>query len=157
MGREIRRVPVNWEHPKDENGDYKSMYDETFEDAGRRWVDNCIAWDNGIHEDLQDDDGAKNKEAHPFYWEWDGNPPDRELCRPAFLTEPTHYQIYQTVSEGTPTSPVFASLDEMKDWLVSEEYSEKAASAFVEEGYASSMVFVPGKGISRPGIHSLDF
>lgn len=25
MGREIRRVPPNWEHPKDENGQYKPL------------------------------------------------------------------------------------------------------------------------------------
>ena len=25
MGREIRQVPANWEHPKDENGHYKPL------------------------------------------------------------------------------------------------------------------------------------
>ena len=25
MGREIRRVPPNWEHPKNDNGEFRSM------------------------------------------------------------------------------------------------------------------------------------
>jgi hypothetical protein len=34
MGREIRRVPANWEHPKDErDGGYIPMYDDDFDAA----------------------------------------------------------------------------------------------------------------------------
>jgi hypothetical protein len=38
MGREIRRVPPNWEHPKDADGNYKSMYDWEYETAAREWL-----------------------------------------------------------------------------------------------------------------------
>ena len=33
MGREIRKVPPNWEHPKKADGTYHPMYDEYFDDA----------------------------------------------------------------------------------------------------------------------------
>ena len=43
MGREIRRVPENWDHPETENryGDLRlqPMYDEQYEDAAREWLD----------------------------------------------------------------------------------------------------------------------
>jgi hypothetical protein len=44
----------------------------------------------------------------------------------------------------------------MKEWLISEGYSEFASQQFIELGYAFSMVYTPGKGISGVGIHSLD-
>ena len=149
MGREIRRVPKDWEHPKDKDG-YIPMLDETFEDAAREWLDNCIAWDNGTHEDCE-----KYKDEYSFWWEWDGETPEREWYRPAFTSEPTHYQIYQNVSEGTPVSPVFASLNEMVEWLVSEGYSRAAAEGFAESGYVPSMVFSPATGVVM-GIHTAD-
>lgn len=77
--------------------------------------------------------------------------------RPEWTEEPTHYQVYETVTEGTPVSPVFASLDEMQVWLIKQGFSEKAAEKFIETGWAPSMVYVPGKGVSGLGIHSLDF
>jgi hypothetical protein len=106
MSREIRRVPPDWEHPKDEKGHYKPLFDRIH------------LWKKG---------------------------------------EATHYQIYEDVSEGTPVSPIFASLDEMKTWLLEQGYSEKAASKFVKYGWAPSMIFSSEKGISGIGIHSLDW
>ena len=46
MGREIRRVPANWQHPKDGHGDYIPMYgricytaDEIKEGLREGWLD----------------------------------------------------------------------------------------------------------------------
>ena len=58
--------------------------------------------------------------------------------------ERTHYQVYQTVSEGTPVSPTFGTLTELEDWLVREGYSRKAAHAFAEGGWAPSMMTITG-------------
>jgi len=33
MGREIRKVPKGWKHPKDENGRFIPKYNEFFKDA----------------------------------------------------------------------------------------------------------------------------
>lgn len=116
MGREIRRVPPNWEHPKDKNGKYKPLHDKSFAEAGRIWLNNCIAWNNGTHEDLIEH--PERKVDYPFYWQWDGNPPNQEYYRPEFTNEPTWYQVYETVSEGTPVTPPFATKEEIVEYLV---------------------------------------
>jgi hypothetical protein len=149
MGREIRRVPPNWEHPKDENGDYKSLHDWDYETAGREWLENCIAWENGTYGWLQEH--PEEKEETPFYWDWDGGPPDPDYCRPKFEEEPTWYQMYETVSEGSPVTPPFETKEELLEYLV--EYGtfwdqmdgkggwdREIAQRFVDSGYASSMI-----------------
>ena len=154
MSRIIRRVPLNWKHPKDENDHYLPMFDEDYETALKRWNDNSMAWENGTHKDLINK--PKHKEKYPTFQDWDGGPPDPEVYRPKFADEPTHYQIYEDVTEGTPFSPIFETLEEMKDWLLAEGYSEFASQTFIENGWAPSMVFTTGKGVSGIGIHSLN-
>ena len=75
----------------------------------------------------------------------------------AFDAPADHFQIYQTVSEGTPVSPVFASKEEMIEWMIapidrSSEYNRgqdwrcmqgmtrKQAEAFCEDESAVSMI-----------------
>ena len=133
MGREIRRVPKEWQHPKDESGHYLALYDEDYESALEQYQ-RCPT-------------------------DWDSIPPDPDYFRQAWDDDnpATHYQVYQDVSEGTPVSPVFASLDEMVAWLIGEGYSEHAANKFAQLGWAPSMMFSPDKGLSGIGIHSLDW
>lgn len=38
MGRELRRVPQNWEHPK-ENDKYVPIHNEFYGDAFSEWLD----------------------------------------------------------------------------------------------------------------------
>lgn len=149
MGREIRMVPRKWKHPIDEEGNYIPMHDQTFEDAAKEWKEGYAKWEKGVHEDQKKGHG-KDLE----YWEWDGPPPDRERYRPAFKSPADHFQIYQTVSEGTPVSPVFATKDNIIEWLVAKGYSEKAAETFAKDGFAPSATFSPKEGF-RKDIHSL--
>lgn len=150
MGREIRRVPAGWNHPKDSAGQYKPLYDKTYKEAADEWMAEFAAWHAGTSEDAK-----KHKSEIPYYWDWGGNPPDRNYYRPDFGAEATHYQVYQTVSEGTPTSPVFASLDEMRVWLLAGGHSERAADAFIKCEWAPSMIMSAGK-MYGPGIDSHD-
>lgn len=153
MGREIRRVPPDWEHPrytqedasdKSQVGQLRPCYDEEYEVAARKWLDESNQWNHGEHPDQQ----RYDRSEYRFYWEWDGDPPKPEWYRPTFTSEPTAYQIYENVSEGTPVSPVFQTTDEMKAWLVSEHgLTAEGADAFVEDGYAVSMMVMPGRGI----------
>lgn len=115
MSREIRRVPAEWEHPRDSSGHFRALHDETFEAASREWWEKAKQW----HERPEELEGSDRKwqKKYPWYWEWSGGSPDEESYRPVFTSEPTHYQIYETVSEGSPCSPVFASLDEMIEWM----------------------------------------
>lgn len=124
MSRKIRRVPANWEHPKAERGDgFQPLYDEDFHDASWKWWEAAVRWHNASHGTrcLEEHEMAAIDD-HPWYWQWDGPPPDQDYYRQPSTAERTHYQMYETVSEGTPVSPVFASLQELEDWLVADGY-----------------------------------
>jgi hypothetical protein len=66
----------------------------------------------------------------------------------------TCYQVYEDVTEGTPVSPVFDSVESLQRWLLDEGYSKAAAEAFLAEGCAPSFV-VTGAGEVLPGIEGL--
>ncbi len=152
MGRQVYRVPADWVHPKQERSNaFQPMHmDRDFSTEAREWLDEALAWDNGTHKDLQPgglcDEG---KEEHPFYWTWAGDPPDPKYYRPMWRTEPTHYQMYETTSEGTPISPVMESPEALARWLTDNHASAFGGSTASYEGwlrvcnggYAPSMVF----------------
>ena len=69
-------------------------------------------WDAGIYPEWTSEESKKLS-----YDEYDGGPPDPDYYRPAYATEPTHYQVYETVSEGTPVTPVFATPEALIDYL----------------------------------------
>ena len=126
MGREVRRVPPNWEHPRytRENvksregiGEYKSCHDEDYETASLRWIRELLSWQEGKHPSQIRDRKEGFLSSCKYYWEYAGAPPDEEYCRPKFTEEPTWYQMYQTVSEGSPVSPPFATEEELATYL----------------------------------------
>lgn len=144
MGREIRMVPMGWEHPKDAKGNYKPMYDRVYAEHRQEWLDNQRAWDDGTHPSLIESPGLK--EDYPFFSDWDGGPPDREYYRDAWTEAANCFQMYETVSEGTPVTPVFETEDELVDYLVEvgtlwgKKHNRKSAEAFVKAGYAPSFL-----------------
>jgi len=141
MGREVRRVPPNWEHPKDEQGDYIPMHEQSYEDARDEWLKGLADWKPSEH------DGED-------YWEWEGNPPTRDDHMPKWSDEErTHYQMYEDTTEGTPISPVMETPEELARWLVDNNASSFASMTASYEawlrvcrgGFAPSMVFRNGK------------
>ena len=130
MGREIRRVPPGWEHPKRQTEwgyDYAPLVDESFEEAQAAWEEARRAFDR----------------TDCTFEEWHGGKPDNPIYyRPAWDEETrTAFQVYETVSEGTPTSPVFESEEDLVSWLVEEGgHSEAAAREFVRVGSVPSMM-----------------
>jgi len=142
MGREIRKVPKGWEHPKNEDGQYQSMFEENYELAIEEFYKNHQLWLKGEHPDQKEngDYGCK------YYAEYAGTPtPDawNIYYKPE---DATHFQMYETVSEGTPVSPVFETLEDLENWLVnSEGYSRAAANKFCKSGHAFSLVISNGK------------
>lgn len=66
------------------------------------------------------------------------------------------WQVWETVSEGSPVSPVFATPIGLEDWLVSVGgYERKAARAFVKGAWAPSGMAVDGhfySGIEACGV-----
>lgn len=167
MGREIRRVPKGWEHPvndycvhlggQEKSHDryiapggfgrgkcFKPLYDNDFDTVFQEWLAGYEQWKRGEHPEQKPggflDDGA------PF-WEYAGAPPNPEYYRPAWSEDQaTCYQIYETVSEGTPTSPVFETIEEMKAWLIENGISEKAAEEFVKDQWVPSAAYSPKEG-----------
>jgi len=170
MGREIRRVPPNWEHPREQCrhspwaggcADGKShggkclkpLYDRSFSEAAAEWKEGFLSWERGERPEYC---GDESKETE--FWEYEGQPPERDSYRPEWKEgEATWFQVYETVSEGTPVSPAFATREELVEYLVKNGdfwaqkrgeggCSRKSAEAFVMgDGWVPSMVMEGGK------------
>ena len=154
MGREIRRVPGDWEHPKYTEadaplrnlvGEYRPLYDEDYETAANEWLANLALWQRGEHPSQPSGYGR-------YFWEYDA-PPDEDTHRDRKWSadEATHFQMYETVSEGSPVTPSFATTAELVNYLVeigdfwdqsrgTGGWKREAAKQFVETGWAPSMV-----------------
>lgn len=106
MTRQLRRVPPGWEHPRTAEGHFIPLYDETYEQAELRWRLGCA-----------DGDWTADPSDPPN--------PDAAYWRPAWDQEPTWYQLYEEVTEGTPVTPAFGTLAELRAWLL--EHGERGA------------------------------
>lgn len=124
----LRHVPANWEHPKNNHGKYIPMFDIYYGDALEEWLQNNEMWNNGTHPDLIEN--PKLKEKYPFYALWGSDAPvvKQYQTRKYKQEELTHIQIYETTSEGTPLTPVFAKED--FDSLC--EYAAKNLTPFIK-------------------------
>ncbi len=145
MGREIRRVPANWEHPRytaDTANNVKQIgqhiplfdnYDKALQDFAQ-----CIA-DKGLSEAIEYHGGGPQKDSYTQY----NNAPL------------AWWQVYETVTEGTPVSPAFATPEELVEYLVAngdfwdqkcgeKSYSRARAEAFVKSGWAPSGMSIGG-------------
>src|SRR5271156_6251442 len=107
MGREIRKVPKDWQHPRwtaDNTirsnliGKFQPLFDGDYDTVAQEWIANFALWQAGKHPHQED----------YYFWEYD-SPPDRESYRERKWTEAeaTHFVVYETVSEGTPVTPAF--------------------------------------------------
>ena len=145
---------------------YQPMYDNPFAETMREWIARWDKWEAGERPDYCDEEGKKL----PF-WEWDGAPPRPEYYRPDWPEgTATWYQVYETVSEGTPVTPPFETQQELVDYLVAngdfwdqkrredprsvfsmpcDPWPRKAAERFVfGTGWAPSLVVDNGKVMS---------
>jgi hypothetical protein len=130
MGREIRKVIHNWEHPKREKyNPFKRIMEESFQpmhdcpadQAWKEWLADFQKWkDGGRKEEVEkyelEYEGMGDYES---FCAWAGRPPNPVYYRPAWNEEDmTWFQLYETVSEGTPVTPAFETQDELIDYLV---------------------------------------
>ena len=171
-------VPPNWDHPQviRRNGQlgYQPMYDRSFEDAAREWKEEFAKWQAGERPSYYTLDEG---DPVPEFWEWHGMPPEREYYQTWDDKDATWYQVWETVSEGTPVSPPFATNGELIEYLVAngdywdqkrreekrqgrpvgmncDPWSRKAAEAFVNgPGWAPSAI-MDSNGI-RSGVEAL--
>jgi len=145
MGREVRRVPVDWEPPDHPH------HDETYEHARAAWQAGKARWESG-----EDPDSLRYRQ---YSWEdWHGEEPDDPAYyRPEWPEgTPLGYCYYTTVTEGNALSPVFATSEELADWLVSHEgMSPEGARRFVEAGWAPSLISSSSTGVIT-GMQAID-
>jgi len=166
MGREVRRVPENWNHPKNENGGYLPLFDHSFKESLEEWEEGNKQWQKGFRDSYDKENPWKPKtkdQEEMTYEEWAGEKPKAEDFMPEWdEKEKTHIQMYENVTEGTPISPVFDNAEDLARWL-----ADNNASAFgsmtanyeqwlstIKRGFAPSMI---GNGRSfTSGVEALD-
>lgn len=140
MGREVRRVPADWQHPRYTKEDaersaligrLKPLY------PGERYTQRVKEWDEAVaSRGLQ---GAI---------EWCGNPPNRDDFMPDWPeAERTHLMMYEDTSEGTPISPAFATPEELARWL-----ADNGASAFGNSGASYEQWLATCRGAWAPSM-----
>ncbi len=156
MGREIRRVSATWEHPR-ENGDYSPLHGGSYQEAITDWLEGQAHWHAGEVKDWSGEDSWRPKDGSEgeLFEDWCGDIPVRHLYMPEWPEdERTHYQMYETCSEGTPVSPVLPTPEAVARWC-----ADNGASAFGDQtasydawlrvargGYACSGVVGPETG-----------
>lgn len=130
MGREVRRVPKNWEHPKKADGkNYKPLFGGSVSAMQEDWDIGKAKWEEGFRENFSSKEWVPREPDETHTWEeWTGKRPDPADYMPDWKPEErTHYQMYENTSEGTPISPVCESPEELARWL-----TDTKASAFAD-------------------------
>ena len=158
MGREVRKVPPDWKHPRNEQneqGNFIPLFDGSdFEERTDKWVREGLQWIAGIHEDQRPDD----ERTWRAWTEYNGGPtPNPDDYMPSWSSdEATHLMMYECTTEGTPISPAFETAEELAHWL-----ADNGASAFasvgatyeqwlatIKAGSAPSMIMTGGRMMS---------
>lgn len=126
MGREVRRVPKDWQHPIDENGNCRPLHGRSYAKTVAAWDEGAAQWARGYRSDFNGGWVPKDADHAYSFEEWDGKRPVPEDYMPDWPeSERTHLQMYETCTEGTPISPVMETAEELARWL-----ADTGASAF---------------------------
>lgn len=139
MGREIRMVPPNWQHPTEWGKDWQSgrpkirfkpLFGGSYAKRIAEWDEEKAQWDRGFEKDYTQYpkfEWKPKSEGRPSsFEEWYGPRPNHEEYMPEFQPgTATHLMMYETTSEGTPISPAFATPEELAHWL-----ADNGASTF---------------------------
>lgn len=136
MGREVRKVPPDWKHPKNEsNGRYIPLYDRSYEADAAQFMEKA------------------NKDGLEAAIECFGHAPERRHYMPDWpVAERTHYIMYEDTTEGTPISPAFTTPEELARWLADSNASSFGGQgatyeqwlAMINRGWSPSAVIADG-------------
>lgn len=164
MGREVRRVPATWEHPKYPEGHqfagrYVPLFDGGYEDGAAEWDEGYAKWQSGFKRSYSHEGKwvAREPEDNMRFTEWSGERPSPDDYMPSWPEAArTHLMMYETTSEGTPISPAFATAEELAHWLANTGASSFADMTATYEqwlhvakgGFAPSMVISDGRMMS---------
>ncbi|WP_333571290.1 hypothetical protein [Sphingomonas sp.] len=139
MGREVRRVPADWQHPKTYNEyrremTYVPLFEGSdYEQRAAEWDEEWAKWQDGIcraYGDGPEWEPIEEKHRHMRYTDYAGSRPSPDDYMPNWPKEQrTHLMMYEDTSEGTPISPAFETPEELARWL-----ADNNASAFAGDG-----------------------
>ena len=154
MGREIRHVPVNWEHPKDSRGVYKPLMDNYIDSLGY-WKERVEEFISKMTEIITTGktivykrEFTDVKKLYDYYTEdRELNPPNIEL----YIPEGPWFQLYENVSDGTPLSPPFSTKEGLIEWLTNNpdywgnQWTKAQAEGILKCEYAPSLAMIGNK------------
>jgi len=155
MGREVRMVPANWQHPKDSKGRYIPLFDG-FNKAIEVWDIENQKWEEGFVSDFNGGWEVKPERYDYGYSEYAGDRPKQEDYMPDFpIAERTHYMMYEDTSEGTPLSPPCETPEILASWLANNNasaFGKDTASydqwlAMIKSKWSVGAVFTPETGL----------
>ncbi|MDJ0513004.1 MAG: hypothetical protein QNJ62_06140 [Methyloceanibacter sp.] len=167
MGRQVRMVPKDWQHPKNAAGYYIPLIEGSYAADVARWDEGKRQWDMGFRESwesqLEITYVPRKPDEDCSYEEWDGERPVEANYMPVF--EPgtaTHLMMYEDTSEGTPISPAFETAEELARWLTDNKasaFGDMTASyeqwlATAKAGWAPSAVI--SGGVFMSGVEDSD-
>lgn len=156
---------------------YKPLYNQSAEEAWDDWQNDFKGWISGEHDRIIAEYGESDyPKGQPYaaFCRWHGTPPDPSYYRPPWNeSEATWWQVYETVSEGTPVTPPFETQEELIEYLVAngdfwdqsrraegcstmncDPWSREQAEKFVKNsGWAPSFV-MDSKGF-RSGVEAM--
>jgi len=158
MGREVRIVPADWQHPKNARGNYMPLLEGPWSKHVAEWDLAAAKWAEGFEEDFSDwkpDAPVKWKLRdadtlkYALYSDYAGSRPRKKDYMPEFAPgTANHLMMYEDCTEGTPISPSFATPEELAHWLADNNASACGREGATYEqwlrvcqgGYAPSMV-----------------
>jgi len=165
MGREVRMVRADWQHPKYPDGHsfagrYVPLYEGgRYAERAAEWDEEFAQWQAGFKRSYGTDQKWEARDAgdNMRFSEWGGERPSPDDYMPDWPeAERTHLMMYEDTSEGTPISPAFATPEELARWL-----ADNGASSFgdmtatyeqwlhvAKGGWAPSMVIDNGHMMS---------
>lgn len=136
MSREVRRVPMDWQHPmhwhdKWDPGEQRT----TVQATPRPLFDRSILKYHKPGEDL----------------------PDEDDLMPEFPKgTATGWCMYETTSEGTPISPVLGSPEELARWLADNRASSFGSQTATYDQWLRAIQagWAPSAVVTSSGVHS---
>lgn len=138
MGREVRKVPADWQHPKDETtGRFVPLNAPGYAAAAAEFT--AMVAEKGLQKAV---DYMSCPDQNDYMPDW----PESER---------THFMMYEDTSEGTPISPAFATPEELARWLADTGASSFGSSTATYDqwlrvcrgGFAPSAVYTPETGL----------
>ena len=142
MGREARKVPADWQHPKHNVREWSTgrmverykplLPGERYQPEVDEWDEECAKWKSGWRPDYCTDPKSRSM----TYEQYSGQRPHKDDYMPDWPEEQrTHLMMYENTSEGTPISPAFETPEELARWLADSEASSFGNGTASYEGW----------------------